>query len=151
MTRQIAMGIVSAAALLTLVGCVSPEQLRAEDEANCASFGFPPGTTPFATCLQNESLARQAYWSSVDAYDFYEPFGPYGVGPYGLGYYPGYYPGPFAWGGYGGWWHHPFWGGGWHHGGWHGGRVAGMGHGGWGGHGGGHGGGGHGGGGGGHR
>src|SRR6202040_1231823 len=40
--------------------CVSPEELRREDEATCAGYGFHPGTDAFATCLQRESLARRA-------------------------------------------------------------------------------------------
>jgi hypothetical protein len=43
--------------------CVSPEELRREDEATCAGYGFHPGTDAFATCLQRESLARRALTS----------------------------------------------------------------------------------------
>jgi hypothetical protein len=39
--------------------CVSPEELRNEDEAACAGYGFHVGTDAFATCLQRESLARR--------------------------------------------------------------------------------------------
>ena len=46
--------------LLALVAsCVSPEELRREDEATCAAYGFHPGTDAFANCLQRESLARR--------------------------------------------------------------------------------------------
>jgi hypothetical protein len=48
---------------LGLTSCVSPEELRHEDEATCAGFGFYPGTDAFASCLQRESLARR-YWTA---------------------------------------------------------------------------------------
>jgi hypothetical protein len=44
---------------VALVSCVSPEELRREDEATCAGYDFHPGTDAFATCLQRESLARR--------------------------------------------------------------------------------------------
>jgi hypothetical protein len=54
-TRQVAaIGLVA-----LLAGCVSPEELRAHDEAVCAGYGFRLGTDDFATCLQRESLARR--------------------------------------------------------------------------------------------
>jgi hypothetical protein len=48
---------------LALAGCVSPEELRAQDEAACAGYGFAPGTPDFAGCLQRQALAR-SYQSS---------------------------------------------------------------------------------------
>jgi hypothetical protein len=45
--------------LALLASCVSPEELRREDEATCAGYGFHPGTDAFANCLQRESLARR--------------------------------------------------------------------------------------------
>jgi hypothetical protein len=57
----------AAAMLGALAGCVSPEQLRQQDEAACMSFGFQRGTTPFAECLQRESLARRFEWQSYNA------------------------------------------------------------------------------------
>ena len=48
------------ALVLALTSCVSPEELRREDEATCAGYGFHPNTDAFATCLQRESLARRA-------------------------------------------------------------------------------------------
>jgi len=47
--------------------CVSPQELRREDDAACAGYGFAPGTDAFASCLQRESLARRfltapPYW-----------------------------------------------------------------------------------------
>src|SRR5215472_4046557 len=65
---------------LTLSSCVSPEELRREDEATCVGCGFHPDTDAFATCLQRESLARRALTS-------------YPPPPY-FGY----------WGYWGGWW-----------------------------------------------
>ncbi len=58
-------------ALLTLValgvaGCVTPEEMRQVDMAQCQGYGFAPGTPDFAACLQRESLARRypppPYW-----------------------------------------------------------------------------------------
>jgi hypothetical protein len=40
------------ALVLVLTSCVSPEELRREDEATCAGYGFHPNTDAFATCLQ---------------------------------------------------------------------------------------------------
>ena len=42
---------------LALASCVSPEEIRREDEATCAGYGFHSGTDAFASCLQKESLA----------------------------------------------------------------------------------------------
>ena len=53
-------GVVFALAL-ALTSCVSPEELRREDEATCAGYGFHPNTDAFATCLQRESLAYRYY------------------------------------------------------------------------------------------
>ena len=44
---------------LGLAGCVSAEELRREDAAQCTSYGFTPGTPDFSACLQRESLARR--------------------------------------------------------------------------------------------
>ena len=56
--------VVSAVALtLALASCVSPEELRREDEATCTGYGFHAGTDAFASCLQKESLARR-YWAA---------------------------------------------------------------------------------------
>ena len=46
-------------ALALVASCVSPEELRREDEAACADYGFKPSTNDFANCLQRESLARR--------------------------------------------------------------------------------------------
>ena len=67
---------------LALGSCVSPEELRREDETTCVGYGFHAGTDAFASCLQKESLARRylavppppywgywAYWG--------EPWRPY--------------------------------------------------------------------------
>ena len=54
--------------VLVLASCVSPEEIRREDEATCVGYGFHAGTDAFASCLQKESLARRAlnsyppYW-----------------------------------------------------------------------------------------
>ena len=67
-------------ALLSLASCISPEELRQEDEAACQSYGFQRGTPDFAACLQRENLARRyrADW--------------YGAGPFWYG--PGWHPFP---------------------------------------------------------
>jgi hypothetical protein len=52
---------------LPLASCVSPEELRREDEARCTGYGYHPGTDAFASCLQNESLARR-YWAAPPPY-----------------------------------------------------------------------------------
>jgi hypothetical protein len=62
---------------------VSPEELRREDGATCARFGFHPGTDAFASCLQKESLARR-YWDALPP-----PY--WGGGYWGSGWGP-YWP-----------------------------------------------------------
>jgi hypothetical protein len=52
------------ALVLALASCVSPEELRREDEATCAGYGFHPGTDAFDSCLQKESLPRR-YWRAT--------------------------------------------------------------------------------------
>ncbi len=79
MPRHFVLAILSAAMLTGLAGCVSPEELRRQDEAACASYGFKPDTNEFATCLQRESLARRREALPPD-------FGWYGG--------PGWYPPP---------------------------------------------------------
>ena len=71
-TRRL--GFTAAVLALTLASCVSPEELRREDEAACGGYGFQPGTDAFASCLQQESLARR-YWAAPD-------WGYWGWGPY---------------------------------------------------------------------
>ena len=61
---------------LALTSCASLEELRREDEATCAGFGFHPGTDAFASCLQKESLARR-YWDVSPP-----PYWGWGWGPY---------------------------------------------------------------------
>jgi len=50
---------VALTALAALAGCVSNAELRQQDEAQCTSYGFKPNTDAFATCLQQENLARR--------------------------------------------------------------------------------------------
>lgn len=59
MSRKILRIMLALATLASLASCVSPQELRAQDEAACASFGFKPGTDAYAGCLQQESLARR--------------------------------------------------------------------------------------------
>ena len=59
--RSLGLALVVCVLALALALCVSPEELRQEDEAACTGYGFHPGTDAFASCLQKESLARR-YW-----------------------------------------------------------------------------------------
>jgi hypothetical protein len=81
MTRKIAAAVVLSAALVSLGACVSPEEIRAQDMAVCAGYGFQQGTPDFANCMQRESLVRRTYLYAPDP--FYGPYGAYG--PYGSG------------------------------------------------------------------
>jgi len=45
--------------LAAVAGCVSDAELRRQDEAQCTSYGFKPNTEAFASCLQQENLARR--------------------------------------------------------------------------------------------
>lgn len=76
MRRMLLVAGVVGTTLLSLSGCVSPEQLRAQDQAACASYGFQNGTPDFAHCMQQENLARR-YSYSYDPY-FYGPPYPWG-------------------------------------------------------------------------
>jgi hypothetical protein len=72
----------SALCALALGSCVSPEELRREDEATCAGYGFHAGTDAFASCLQKESLARRFLAAPPPPYWGYwgywgEPWRPY--------------------------------------------------------------------------
>ncbi len=81
MVNGIGLGILGGAALVALTACVTPEELRMQDEATCRGYGFTPASKDFANCLQQESLARR-YWS-----------GSYGSGWSGpVGYPPFPYP-----------------------------------------------------------
>ena len=72
MLRRIGLAGFSIAVLLALAGCVSEAELRAQDEAQCASYGFERGTPAFAGCIQQETLARRYILNSYDA--GYGPF-----------------------------------------------------------------------------
>ena len=41
------LGFPLAICALALASCMSPEELRREDEATCAGYGFHPGTDAF--------------------------------------------------------------------------------------------------------
>lgn len=55
-------------ALAALAGCVSDAELRQQDEARCAGYGFKPGTDAFANCLQQENLARRYQFEQYRAW-----------------------------------------------------------------------------------
>jgi hypothetical protein len=81
MLRRIGVATIAIAALSALSACISDAELRAQDEAQCASYGFERGTPAFAGCLQQETLARRYILNSYDA-------GPPGWGPFwGPGWY----------------------------------------------------------------
>ena len=61
--RRLGFASVVLALTLSLASCVSPEELRRQDEARCSGYGFHPGSDAFAGCLQKESLARR-YWGA---------------------------------------------------------------------------------------
>ena len=64
MRTRVLFAFLSAVLLTGLAGCVSPEELRRQDEAACLGFGFQQGAADFAACLQRESLARRYSFSS---------------------------------------------------------------------------------------
>jgi hypothetical protein len=66
--------------LAALAACASPEQIRAEDEATCAGYGFQRGTSEFAGCLQQESLARR-YSPALYGPPYLGPETPWWYGP----------------------------------------------------------------------
>jgi len=51
--------VLAICALALTASCVSPEELRRQDEAVCTGYGFKPRTNDFANCLQRENLARR--------------------------------------------------------------------------------------------
>jgi hypothetical protein len=59
LSRNLLLSALLGTVLAGLGACVSAEQIRAEDEATCAGYGFQRGTPEFANCLQQESLARR--------------------------------------------------------------------------------------------
>jgi hypothetical protein len=59
MSRHALAFVLAICALTLAASCVSPEELRREDEAACTGYGPAPGTNDFANCLQRESLARR--------------------------------------------------------------------------------------------
>lgn len=59
MINRRASAVLAGLAALSLAGCATSEDLRRQDEARCASYGFAPGTPDFAVCLQREDIARR--------------------------------------------------------------------------------------------
>jgi hypothetical protein len=54
-------GLLLAIALTVLLGgCVTPEEQRAADEAQCRAYGFKHRNDAFAECLQRLDLDRRA-------------------------------------------------------------------------------------------
>ena len=79
--RRLGFAVAVCALALTLASCVSPEELRREDEATCSGYGFHHGTDPFASCLRKESLARR-YWATPPPYWGWGYWSGGGWGPY---------------------------------------------------------------------
>lgn len=55
--------VVFALAALGVVGCASPEQIAAQDDAQCRSYGVRPGMPQYVNCrmmLANQRDARSA-------------------------------------------------------------------------------------------
>ncbi|WLR93523.1 hypothetical protein [Shinella zoogloeoides] len=48
-----------AATAMLLAGCQTAEEIRANDENRCVSYGFRPRTDAFAACLQRIDLDRR--------------------------------------------------------------------------------------------
>lgn len=59
MARGPALALAASLLLFGVTACASPEELRRQDAAACASYGFQPGTPEFAACVQRESIARR--------------------------------------------------------------------------------------------
>ena len=74
--------IIASGLLCGAAGCVSPAEVRARDGGQCQSYGFRPGSTAFAECLQRIDLDR-----SADRRAFL----------YDRGFYGGGFGGPFGW------------------------------------------------------
>ncbi|HZB90541.1 MAG TPA: hypothetical protein VE397_03805 [Stellaceae bacterium] len=81
MSGSVARAALLLALLAPLAACVTPDELRQQDQATCAGYGFKPGTNDFANCLQRESLARR--YGTL----------PWDAGPYGWSG-PGWHPFP---------------------------------------------------------
>jgi hypothetical protein len=83
MATKVALKILAGLMVTGLLACASLEELRSEDEASCAGYGFQHGTADFANCMQRESLARR--------------YGPW-LGPpsFGFGWYDGHMSSPHA-------------------------------------------------------
>ena len=77
---RLSLGLAWVVCAVALSSCVSPEELRREDEATCAGYGFHPGTDALASCLQKESLARR-YWAAPPP-NWGWGWGPWWGGPY---------------------------------------------------------------------
>jgi hypothetical protein len=45
---------------LTLVGCVTPQELAREDHDRCTGYGFQPGSETYAQCRMTLDTNRQA-------------------------------------------------------------------------------------------
>jgi hypothetical protein len=57
--RHVRTVIILGLAALGLAACASPEELHQQDVAACQSYGFAPGSTDFASCMQRQQLARE--------------------------------------------------------------------------------------------
>lgn len=51
--------IIALVPVLVLVGCMTQEEAQNRNSASCVDYGFKPGTTEFAQCMQNEAMLQE--------------------------------------------------------------------------------------------
>ena len=59
--------LIIAVAAMMLSGCASRQQLAANDDAKCQSYGFTPGRAGYPECRMNLDLSRQPARQQADA------------------------------------------------------------------------------------
>jgi hypothetical protein len=84
MPTRFVLAILSVTALAGLAGCISPDELRSQDQAACSRYGVKPDSPDFASCMQ---------WHAQTPRYAYSPFGPTeGHADPGWNYVPGWDP-----------------------------------------------------------
>jgi hypothetical protein len=58
-------------AAVALTGCATAEDIRKSDEAKCTSYGFRRDTPEFASCVQQENIARRYGYRYGYGYGYY--------------------------------------------------------------------------------
>jgi hypothetical protein len=51
--------IITLVPVLALAGCMTQEEAQNRNSASCVGYGFRPGTTEFAQCMQNEAILQE--------------------------------------------------------------------------------------------